>query len=74
MNVQMSLPIPGKAQDELLLVCIRQVILDSFWSRERSTVQGNLNLVSSSLVQSEVMDLGGEVFSTLGLFPIGDRF
>ena len=41
MNVQKRLPCPGNTQDELLMKCLRRVILDSFWSRERSTVCGN---------------------------------
>ena len=55
------------------MVSLRQVILDSFWSRERSTVQENLNLVQSSLIEGEAMGLGGKVYPTVGPFPIGDR-
>ena len=55
MNVKKRLPIIGDAQDELQMVYLRQVILDSFWSRERSIVQGNLNLVQSLLVNREAL-------------------
>ena len=41
MNVRKRLPCPGNAQNELLMKCLRRVILDSFWSCERSTVCGN---------------------------------
>ena len=31
-------PVSGKPSDELLLKCIRRVLLDSFWSRASDTV------------------------------------
>mmetsp|Transcript_22807 Transcript_22807/g.34546 ORF Transcript_22807/g.34546 Transcript_22807/m.34546 type:complete len:159 (+) Transcript_22807:661-1137(+) len=34
-------PIPGVLLDEMMMLCIRRVILDSFWARERSTVAAN---------------------------------
>ena len=72
MNVQKRLPCPGNAQDELLLKCLRRVILDSFWSRERSTVQGNWNLICNSMVEGQAMGMGSKVLPTLGPFPLGD--
>ena len=71
MNIQKRLPRSGNAQDELLLKCLRHVILDSFWSRERSTVQGNWNLIRNSMAEGRAMGLGGEVLPTLGPFPPG---
>jgi hypothetical protein len=40
-NVQGRDP-QGSAEDDLLLLAIRRATLDSFWSREASTVEGNL--------------------------------
>mmetsp|Transcript_29975 Transcript_29975/g.45445 ORF Transcript_29975/g.45445 Transcript_29975/m.45445 type:complete len:281 (+) Transcript_29975:269-1111(+) len=34
-------PVPGCVRDEMMKICIRRVILDSFWARERSTVAAN---------------------------------
>ena len=34
----------GCPADELLAICIRRATIDSFWSRERSTVSSNLRL------------------------------
>ena len=73
MNVKKRLPFPGNAQDELLLKSLCQVILDSFWSRERSTIQGNLNLILSPMVEGQAIGLGGKVLPTLSPFPIGDH-
>ena len=73
MNVQKRLPCPGNAQDELLLKCLRRVILDSFWSRKRSTVQGNWNLICNSMVEGQAMGMGSEVLPILGPFPLGDQ-
>ena len=72
MNIQKRLPRLGNAQDELLLKCLCQVILDSFWSRERSTVQGNWNLIHNSMVVGQSMGMGREVLPALGPFPLGD--
>ena len=40
-NIHNRLPNRRSHQDNLLLLCIRRVILDSFWSREPSTVHAN---------------------------------
>jgi hypothetical protein len=39
-NIQKRRP-GAKAQDNVLLMCIRRAILDSFWSRESATVESN---------------------------------
>jgi hypothetical protein len=41
-NVQRRNPLMGNEKDQLLIICIRRAILDSFWSREPSTVIKNL--------------------------------
>ena len=40
-NLKGRNPRAGCYQDDLLLMCIQRVVLDSFWSRERSTVNSN---------------------------------
>ena len=73
-NVQKRLPFCESYVDDLLLMCIRRVILDSMWSRERSTVRGNLSLVRSSIKEGELLGLGAEVsFPPLGPFPTEDQ-
>lgn len=72
MNIKKQLHIIGNAQDKLLLVCLRQAILDNFWSREQFIVQGSLNLVHNSLVDGKVFGFGGKVYSALGPFLVRD--
>lgn len=38
-KLRKQLPIDGNAQDQLLLGCIWQAVLDAFWSRARLTVE-----------------------------------
>ena len=73
MNIQKCPPRSGDAKDELLLKCLRRVILDRFWSHERSTIQGNWYLIRNLMAEGRAMGLGGEVLPTLGPFPLGDR-
>ena len=40
-NINERKPIHGNSKDSYTLLCIRQVILDAFWSRETSMVLGN---------------------------------
>ena len=42
-NLNRRDPEHGDARDDWTLLCIRRAILDAFWSRETSTVRGNLN-------------------------------
>ena len=73
MNVKKCLLCIGNVKDNLLLVCLHCVILDSIWSKERSPVQENLNLVRSLFVDGKVLGLEFEVYPVLGLFSIGDQ-
>jgi hypothetical protein len=49
-------PTPANPVDDLLLACIRQIILDAFWSRTRGTVRGNKEKVGYAL---KLSSLGG---------------
>ena len=42
-NLNRRDPDQGDATDDWTLLCIRRAILDTFWSRETSTVRGNLS-------------------------------
>ena len=58
-------------QDMLLAVCIRRAILDSFWSRERSTVEKNTREMKNLRNLGESIGLD-EPLPERGPFPIGD--
>ena len=72
-NIQKRFPDTSKNKDSLLLLCIRRVILDSLWSRERETVKQNCGEVRRYL---ESMQLFGVVdpFPPRGPFPVEDSF
>ena len=42
LNIHNRFPATGNHADELLMMCIIRVILDSMWARERSIVRSNL--------------------------------
>ena len=73
MNVKKRLSCIGNVKGDLLLVCLHRVILNSMWSRERSAVQGNLNLARSLLVDGQALGSGIKVYPALGSFPIGGQ-
>ena len=52
-------PIEGNPQDNLLKAVIRQSNLDAFWSRARSTVTSNKNLVKQQIEISKTLGLEG---------------
>ena len=65
-------PDSGSAQDSLLLACIRRVNLDAFWSREKSTVEGNFNTMKRAIRLSESLGLEGG-YPPPGPFPLVDN-
>jgi len=69
-NVRKRYPLPYPS-DDLLMLCIRRAILDSFWSRERSTVAKNL---SEYRVFMDISDTLGsnDPFPPRGPFPPAD--
>lgn len=67
-----SEPDHTSAQDSLLLACIRRVNLDAFWSREKSTVEGNFNAMKRAIRLSESMGLDGG-YPAPGPFPLFDN-
>lgn len=65
-------PVSSSARDTLLLACIRRVNLDAFWSRERSTVEGNFNAMKRAFRLSESLGLDGG-YPAPGPFPCFDN-
>ena len=64
--------IKGCSPDDLLAVCIRRATLDSFWSRERSTVASNLGEVKRYAHIQDLFGLGAIAFPTRGPFGSND--
>lgn len=64
-------PDPDSASDRLLLACIRRANLDSFWSREKSTVEGNFGAMKRALANSHLVGLDGG-YPAPGPFPFKD--
>ena len=62
----------GLPADDLLAICIRRATIDSFWSRERTTVSSNLRLAKRYLVDQEA--LGSELngLPSRGPYPHDD--
>jgi len=66
------LPDISKPSDKLLMACIRRMNLDTFWSRESSTVKANLNRVKRMLESSTSLGLDGP-FKEQPPFPLHDH-
>ena len=58
--------------DSLLLMCIRHVVLDSMWARERSTVQGNLNKCKRYVKIQFRFEIETSALTQLGPWPFED--
>ena len=72
-NLRGRAPNLGNIYDELTQVCIRRAILDGFWARERSTVNGNRREGIRYLSQCE--NLGEEnPYPARGPWPQRDVF
>ena len=70
-NLKGQMPVPDSHQDNLLLLCLCRVILDSFWSWERSTVNANrLEGIKFVKIQ-ELLGLGGKGSALPGPVPGG---
>ena len=71
--MQLRSPIAGDGQDSRVMLLIWRANLDSLWSREVSTVKGNLRNAS------KLEDIAGRlglmaVTPALGPYPIEDKF
>ena len=65
-------PVPDLQQDKLLLILIRRMNLDAFWSRARSTVMENTRRVKQTLGFSKSVGLDGP-YEHEGPYPYYDH-
>ena len=70
LNVQGRRPIDSE-KDKMMPLCIRRCTLDSFWSRETSTVAKNLSEARQYLAAADVIGLE-RAFWMRGPFPLDD--
>ena len=72
-NIHMKLPSSSK-KDQNLLLHIRQAILDSFWSRESSTVKSNLYQLKNTRKKAEALGVESVFLPQRGPFPVEDAW
>ena len=70
-NMRGTLPTESDT-DKRLLLFTRRAILDSFWSRESSTVKGNLYLMKSAKKKATLFGLDDSFLPARGPFPVAD--
>ena len=70
-NLQGRFANAHKEADKLLLLCIQRAILDSFWSRERTTVEKNWREVRGLIEAGEAMGLD-QPLPQRGPCPVAD--
>jgi hypothetical protein len=67
-------PIPRLAQDVRVLKLIRRANLDALWSREPSTVRGNLTSCRQGADIAASLGFKDKLFRPMGPFPLEDTF
>lgn len=72
LNIHNRFPIKGNHADDLLLICIRRVILDSMWARERSTVRSNLYEIRRYVKLQATLGLEHQALPPQEPFPLRD--
>jgi hypothetical protein len=72
-NVKQRNPVETSHQDQLFMTCIWRATLDSLWSRERGTVNGNRREGERHLSNCEALGIS-EPYPTRGPFPLEDEF
>lgn len=65
-------PIPNAEKDHFSLACVRRIVLDSFWSRARTTVESNAAKIREGLRISARLGLDGPYLCP-GPLPSGDH-
>eukprot|EP00536_Pseudo-nitzschia_multiseries_P008949 jgi/Psemu1/66766/estExt_Genemark1.C_2380032 len=74
-NIKGRCPLSDNHSDQLLLMCIRRaILLDSFWSRERSTVQANLSKAKHFVDTLETFGIKEKAFPHQGPYPQVDSW
>ena len=66
-------PVDGNPKDEFTLMCIRRASLDAMWSREASTVSGNLNRLRRDYDDTKASLSIAEPLPVLGRDDVSDR-
>lgn len=69
-NLKGRMPLPGCHQGNLLLLCLCRVILDSFWSRKRSTVNSNRLERLNFFCNQELLGLEHKTLPYQGPYPV----
>ena len=72
-NVARRDPVDGNPKDEFTLMCIRRASLDAMWSREASTVSGNLNRLRRDYDDTKASLSIAEPLPVLGRDDVSDR-
>ena len=74
MNIQGREPRVSSHQDNLMLLALRRVILDSFWSRETSTVLANFREGQKEAKIKRTLGMEDRIFRRRGPFPLEDAW
>ena len=74
LNIHKRLPNPLSHSDQLNLKIIRRAILDSFWSRERSTVRDNFYQARKNKDIKVALNLEHMILPPRGPFPMEDTW
>jgi hypothetical protein len=73
-NIKRRLPVDGNHMDNLALVCIQRAILDSFWARERSTVNSNQLEGKKFLIMQRTLGFEVDCLPPRGPYPRRDKW
>jgi hypothetical protein len=73
-NIKRRLPVDGNHVDNLPLVCIQRAILDSFWARERSTVNSNRLEGNKFLTMQRTLGFKVDCLPLQGPYPKRDEW
>ena len=72
-NIQGYSPHPNSEADHSLQEHFRRVSLDTFWSREASTVRHNLGLIKRAAKSEVKFDCINKIIPALGPHPLEDK-
>ena len=72
-NVNERYPIYGSSKEKCTLLCIRQVVLDFFWSLETSTVSGNFRKLRRDYFESTKALSIRIIVPVIGINKVKDR-
>lgn len=73
-NLMRRDPIKNLAQDVRLTKLIRRANLDALWSREPTTVSGNLLVARQGVNMATALGFQDQLFRPMGPFPLEDSF